>query len=168
MNNKKNLIWVAVILIIIILLALYFFVFQKDKEFVVRDKDSFTSQDDYLNYLEEYKLAQSRDTYGGKTPEETLNLFVEALKAGNTELASKYFVLSKQKEIKEDLKQGVENGGIKTFVDIIGNSSNKFDSKESNVGEYFISVIEKENNNLILEIRLSLNSESKLWKIESL
>ncbi|MFA5838766.1 MAG: hypothetical protein WC849_02415 [Candidatus Paceibacterota bacterium] len=168
MNNKKNLILILIILVIVILLTLYFLVFQKDREFVVRDKDSFTSQEDYLNYLEEYKVAQSKDTYGGKTPEETLNLFVEALKAGNTELASRYFVLSKQNEIKEDLKQGVESGGIKTFVDIIGDSSNKFDSKKSSVGEYFISVIEKENNSLILEIRLSLNSESKLWKIENL
>jgi len=35
----------------------------------------------------------SEDTYGGKTPEETLNLFIEALKKEDLELASKYFVL---------------------------------------------------------------------------
>ncbi|MBU3968663.1 hypothetical protein KJ991_00385, partial [Patescibacteria group bacterium] len=76
MNNKKNLIWVTIILIIVIVIGLYFLFFQKDKEFVVRDKDSFKSGQDYLNYLEQYKQAQSKDTYGGKTPEETLQLFI--------------------------------------------------------------------------------------------
>lgn len=33
------------------------------------------------------------DVYGGKTPEETLKLFIQALKEENIELASKYFAL---------------------------------------------------------------------------
>lgn len=35
----------------------------------------------------------SKDTYGGKTPEETFNLFVEAIKSENVDLAVKYIVL---------------------------------------------------------------------------
>jgi len=164
MNNKKNLIWVAVILIIIILLALYFFVFQKDKEFVVRDKDSFTSQDDYLNYLEEYKLAQSRDTYGGKTPEETLNLFVEALKAGNTELASKYFILSKQDQIREELKIGKQNDVLKLLIGDL-----EKEKKGINLSDTSYRFRTYDKNGLAeFSFDLILNEESKLWKIESL
>lgn len=33
------------------------------------------------------------DTYGGKTPEETYNLFVDALKKQDVDLAVKYFIL---------------------------------------------------------------------------
>ena len=38
------------------------------------------------------------DTYGGKTPQETLELFIAAVEKGDYELASKYFVSEKQEE----------------------------------------------------------------------
>ena len=38
------------------------------------------------------------DTYGGKTPQETLELFIAAVEKGDYELASKYFVAEKQEE----------------------------------------------------------------------
>jgi hypothetical protein len=37
------------------------------------------------------------DTYGGKTPEETYNLFVDALKKQDVDLAVKYFVLDEER-----------------------------------------------------------------------
>lgn len=43
------------------------------------------------------------DTYGGKTPQETYALFLEALEKKDIELASKYFVLDRQEEYKEAL-----------------------------------------------------------------
>lgn len=43
------------------------------------------------------------DTYGGKTPQETLEMFISAVEAGDYELASKYFVVEKQGEWKENL-----------------------------------------------------------------
>ncbi len=36
------------------------------------------------------KMAKESDKYGGKTPEETVRLFTEAIKKGDFELASKY------------------------------------------------------------------------------
>lgn len=50
------------------------------------------------------------DTYGGKTPEETLGLYVAALEKGDYELASKYFIQGNQeKEVKklEDLSDSL-------------------------------------------------------------
>ncbi len=44
---------------------------------------------DYDVYLEQFK----NDNIGGKTPEETLKMFVAALKNGDVDLASKYFAL---------------------------------------------------------------------------
>ncbi len=46
-----------------------------------------------MNAIERYEKLMRQDTYGGKTPEETLKLFVEALKKEDIELAAKYFSL---------------------------------------------------------------------------
>src|SRR3989344_5214806 len=57
---------------------------------------------------EDLKKLYEADTYGGKTPEETLALFIDALKKGDTDLAAKYFVIDEQeKERKyfDDIKQ---------------------------------------------------------------
>ncbi len=45
-----------------------------------------------------------RDTYGGKTPQETLSLYITAVEKGDYELASKYFIGTKQKEELESWK----------------------------------------------------------------
>jgi hypothetical protein len=62
------------------------------------------------SYLEKWKMAKKvelfnntiinmfkNDTYGGKTPEETYNLFVEALKKQDVDLAVKYFILDSER-----------------------------------------------------------------------
>lgn len=70
---------------------------------------------------------QKNDTYGGKTPEETLDLYIQALKAGDIELASKYVEIStnepdlQKKEI-ESLKQTLYRDG--NFDLIIDNTLN--------------------------------------------
>jgi hypothetical protein len=50
--------------------------------------------------VERVRKLYEEDTYGGKTPEETLALFIDALKKGDTDLAAKYFVIDKQEEWK--------------------------------------------------------------------
>ncbi len=50
------------------------------------------------------------DTYGGKTPQETLDMFISAVEAGDYELASKYFVTEKQEEELKSLQNApIEN-----------------------------------------------------------
>ena len=43
------------------------------------------------------------DKYGGKTPEETYDMFLDALRKGDTTLASKYFIVYKQDLSKENI-----------------------------------------------------------------
>jgi hypothetical protein len=52
---------------------------------------------------EDYERAMA-DTYGGKTPQETLQMYIAALEKGDYELASKYFVRSKQIDEKSRLE----------------------------------------------------------------
>lgn len=48
------------------------------------------------------QAAIATDTYGGKTPQETLQMYISAVEKGDYELASKYFVLENQeKELKK-------------------------------------------------------------------
>lgn len=63
-----------------------------------------------LNKLEKpYKT----DKIGGKTPEETFDMFISALKKSDIDLASKYFVIQKQGDWKKIL-EGYQKGNILT------------------------------------------------------
>ena len=136
-----------------------------DKEFVVRDKDSFTSQQDVLDYFEQYKQAQNKDTYGGKTPEETLSLFVDALKKGDVKLASKYFVLDKQKEMEKELSVGKQNDVLKLLIGDLEKENKKtcYDYRKACEFTTF-----DDNNVAEFSFVLSLNELTNIWKIESL
>ena len=50
----------------------------------------------------DYEMAMA-DTFGGQTPQETLEMFIKAVEKGDYELASKYFVLKKQESWKQSL-----------------------------------------------------------------
>ena len=64
-----------------------------------------------------------KDIEGGTTPEETFDLFISALKAGNIDLASKYYVPIYQEEAKNSLREEIGKNGdlqnsIKYFVEV--------------------------------------------------
>ena len=56
------------------------------------------------------------DIYGGKTPKETLELFIAAIEKEDFNLASKYFILSKQGEWRDKLVNGKKNNNIEWFI----------------------------------------------------
>lgn len=51
--------------------------------------------------------AYRNDTHGGKTPEETLDLFINALKKNDVELASKYYDLSVRERALQSLQEEI-------------------------------------------------------------
>jgi len=90
MAKRRYILFVGLIVIIVGLGA--FFVWQK-----------YYMNPEYLQKLEfqkRYIEAMRQDTYGGKTEQETLDLFRDALRSGDIELASKYF------KIEDDLSRG--------------------------------------------------------------
>jgi hypothetical protein len=58
------------------------------------------------------------DTFGGKTPAETLSLYIDALKKGDYELASKYFVERNRNEELLDLRNTTQ-GNMTTVIELI-------------------------------------------------
>jgi hypothetical protein len=123
----------------------------------------------YLDVQNKYEAAMKADTYGGKTPEETLGMFIDALKKGDVELASKYFVLredgGRNGEILDELKNKTDEEKAKIVVilqnaqeypsDVTSKSDSKFVSKDA-------------GGAIIAYIDMGYNSYSQVWKIENL
>jgi len=56
------------------------------------------------------------DTYGGKTPEETYDMFLDALRKGDTTLASKYFIIERQDNWNKTLEEYKRNNLLANFA----------------------------------------------------
>lgn len=122
----------------------------------------------YLNWEKEYKEALKNDIYGGQTPQETLDMFVEALKAGDTELASKYFVLEedgKQDQKWIDLLNDLESGNN---LERFSNDIEKYNDSQKTSDSYFVFLYRNDDGSLGLQLTMIFNKESGIWKIESL
>lgn len=118
--------------------------------------------------VEEY----AADTYGGETPEETYGMFLQALKMKDIDLASKYFILDKQKKYKQfftDIKNN--NKWDEMIEDLFNPDNQKGEMKENST--YVIRVFNTENYLIaqaVLKISLNLaGTEQKplsgIWKI---
>lgn len=66
--------------------------------------------------IKAYEAAERADTYGGTTPQETWSMFVQALEAGDTDLAAKYFVQKKQEEMRRDLSIGYKTNKLEGLI----------------------------------------------------
>jgi len=166
--KRKYLKFIIGFLAIIILAAGGFFVW--DKYFSPAAKINRETQKNYQKYLDwqrNYEKAMREDTYGGKTPEETLQMFIEALKREDIELASKYFMLdergSGQKWI--DLLSRVEQeNNLQRMV----NDIEKYDEAKKTFDPYYLFLYYNEDGSVGLQITMHFNSYSQVWKIESL
>ena len=115
-----------------------------------------------------YVDAMTADTYGGKTPQETLDLFVAALRTGDVELASKYFLLdeglSREKWIA--LLDGIKKEG--SLNQMANDIKQKSISGNLNSENEFGYILYNSDGTVGVQINLRYNRYSKIWKIESL
>jgi hypothetical protein len=65
------------------------------------------------------------DTYGGKTPQETLQMYITAVEKGDYALASKYFIAKYQDQEKDKLMKA-DKKGIDFLLNYLKQSSNSF------------------------------------------
>jgi len=115
-----------------------------------------------------YIEAMTADTYGGKTPQETLNMFVDALRKGDIELASKYFMLDENlsREKWVNLLAGIKNEG--NLQRLANDIVNKAIAGNLSSQEEFGYVLYDSEGKIGLQIDLRFNRYSQVWKIESL
>lgn len=125
--------------------------------------------------MTDFETAMRNDTYGGKTPEETLQMFIDALKKGDMELASKYFMLDTntqspnyltRKKFEGNLQQREIAGEIGKIVEVIS-KARPYLKDRLYESDYKFTTISSEGK-LESYIDLELNKYSGVWKIESL
>ncbi len=72
----------------------------------------------------EYLDRKTADKIGGKTPQETLDMFISAVEKGDYDLASKYFVIEKQDEWKKELIDIKNKNKMNVFLPPIQEAKN--------------------------------------------
>ncbi|MBI4836830.1 MAG: hypothetical protein HY813_00270 [Candidatus Portnoybacteria bacterium] len=131
------------------------------------------------------------DTYGGATPEETYKLFVNTLKSGDIESASKYFYWEHQVQEQEKLQKMKDEGKLEEYIDGLPDwSKTEEDHSYSVSGTKQYVIISKSdeeetvklpdgNGGFIEEtfppgeyvsfsVNFQLNERANIWKIYSL
>ena len=132
------------------------------------------------------KLAEPyyKDTYGGKTPEETYYMFIAALKKGDTDLASKYFVVERQDNWAKTLEEYKTNNSLSGFIKELEDTRKIWEktkeSSETTVSFEYQTLIEKGSKATIggQEVEIPAGNYTNesifskyptgIWKIESL
>ena len=113
-------------------------------------------------YFNDLREKYEADTYGGSTPEETLQLFVDALKKGDVDLASKYFMVEEQELWKEKFKGIIANGKLDFLIrDLVGLRSTKVELERA----FF--TLANEQKEVLVEMIFKKNTKNK-WKISEL
>ena len=131
----------------------------------------------YTEWEKNYTKAMTEDVYGGKTPQETLDMFIDALKKEDIELASKYFMLDtneqpynrenymNRKKWEDGLKKTKEAGKLQEISVLL--TKLKPDKESSSIDTAWFSILNSEGIADYGAI-LKFNEYSKVWKIESL
>ncbi|MBI4224834.1 MAG: hypothetical protein HY617_00740 [Candidatus Sungbacteria bacterium] len=130
-----------------------------------RTDPAYQAEQAAYEYIEqEQKLIQQMkdDPYGGETPEETLRLFIDALKQGDTDLAAKYFVVGEQEKWREYLSKEKGSGNIGQIII----EAEKLELSRKDEREAFFTVANKNNVvEVIVILKKGLNAK---WKITEL
>lgn len=128
----------------------------------------------YQNAVQTYEAAMQADTYGGKTPEETLQMFITALEKGDVDLASKYFLLEQnsndpnyltRKKWEGQLEIAKSENRIQAIIDTLREAKRDSSNQTTEDSAKFQVVT---NGNLDAYIEMRRNNYSGVWKIESL
>lgn len=106
--------------------------------------------------VDDYKSAMA-DTYGGKTPQETLQMYIDAVEKGDYELASKYFIgANQQKELESFRKASSSKEQINKYLLKLKSSINDGGNYGAD-GTYFSF-----KGNILINLKLYPNG---IWKI---
>lgn len=128
----------------------------------------------YKGLVTDFEDAMKADTWGGKTPQETLDLFIDALRKGDVELASKYFAIEDnvndpnyltKKGWLDYLLEVERRGNLQAMADDI--KKNAIPTKNGDGESTGFKLLNQDGTVGVL-IEMGFNSRSGVWKIESL
>jgi len=113
-----------------------------------------------------------KDIYGGKTPEETWAMYIDALKKGDIDLASKYYAVRDQEKKGEFLIEEREIDDLKLYLEQLSAPLQKDGSLPDFIlankerAYYYYMVKDLDTGEMIKNsVNLYLNPYTKVWKI---
>lgn len=176
MAKKSYWKFVAGFLGIIVVIAGGFFVWNGYLSPTAKSQRQMEKQyEAYMEWEKRHLDALKQDIFGGKTSEETLKMFIEALEKEDIELASKYFALDvnenseyylTRRKWEDGLRKAKEDGKIGGITESIKQMKlSKRDTGSQDVVEYVLLDIDGIVNRAAI---LKFNKYSNIWKIESL
>lgn len=162
MQLKSPRTWVAILVAAVV--AGGFVYYKNSIEFDPgADVNLFTTGEQLLGFYKKLEKLHEKDTYGGATAEETIQLFVDALKKGDINLASKYFVPQKQKWAFSELQIAMTSGWAVMFL-----KSYEINDRDTEFIDYmnrYRIFFNTEDGNLGFVFELGFNETTKVWKI---
>lgn len=108
-------------------------------------------------------IADKYSDFGGKTPQETLKLFISALEKNDLTLAAEYFIPENRGIVSEDL---AKLGNTNMIGDLVKDLKNIKSGKLANETHYSFEIID-ETGQAAAALELIKNQKG-LWKIISL
>jgi hypothetical protein len=161
--------WAIIIafFLVVIIAALYFawqWYLSPEAKMAIQSQKSYEA---YMRMMDRYEAAMRADTYGSSTPEGTLQMFIAALKKGDAELASKYFLLDEsgsRTKWEDGLIDAVSNNRAESIIKGVQEAMS--DKVQDGNDIAFESL---DSNGIVdILIEMKLNEYSGVWKIESM
>ncbi len=121
----------------------------------------------YTQAMQNYEAAMRTDTYGSSTPWGTLQMFIEALKQGDVELASQYFIYDPAKPKSGWSEALSADKAAGNFPEIISLLERAVPTDPIMKG-YFDFELHDIQGNLVTDVGMKFNQYSGIWKIESM
>jgi len=163
-QSKKNLIWFLIAFVILIGGA-YFLILGLNLRKEPLLSEQYKEVEEITKNLESQMKA---DVEGGKTPEETLKLFADALRKGDIDLAVKYTKIDTKNSRSnwyQILSEAKNNGKLLEFANIL--SLAVYDEKASYEGVAWFRLVDQ-NGTHLGDISLELNKYTGVWKISEM
>jgi len=156
MDNKKSSYWKFVVgFVALVVLALGAFVAAKFYAQLETQQTTNKLAESLRKEIADYNARLALDTYGGKTPQETLRLYIDAVEKGDYVLASKYFIGDNQKKELKSL-QNSKQENISDTVSLLKQSIQSQGSFSADGKEFVV------RRPLLVDFELYPNG---IWKI---
>ncbi len=126
-----------------------------------------TESKDFTAAQEKYYDALRSDTIGGATPQETMRLFIAALKTGDPEKAAQYFTLDDQGGRERWRVSMHDSYAAGLFADLASALERAEPQPDGIIGNEFYALrVPRDDGSSLLDVSLSFNG--RVWKISSM
>ncbi len=127
---------------------------------------SYKSQKALEKFEAEMRKPYEEDIYGGKTPEQTWSMFLDALKKGDIDLASKYYDVEHQGEARQKLESIRQENKLQEWIKNLETLEKDKEQQAQDRIYYSYKFYDKETNRYLWSTTVFyLNPYTKVWKI---